>query len=69
MPCDRFNLFVCNIKKPIAGCISAKENYFNLTKNRGKFQASATERWTSLSKHFRMFWQNLLKLLVKRFGL
>ena len=69
MPCDRFNLFVCNIKKPIAGCISAKENYFNLTKNRGKFQASATERCTSLSKHFRMFWQNLLKLLVKRFGL
>ena len=35
-------------------------------KNNPKFQANVTERPTSLSKRSRMFWQNLLKLPVKK---
>ena len=39
---DFLNFFVCNIEKPIVWCsaylrISAKENYYNLTKNSRKF--------------------------------
>ena len=33
VPRDLFNLFVCNIEKVIVWCISAMENYYNLTKN------------------------------------
>ena len=44
-------------------CISAKENYYNITKNSRKFQASATETCTS------QFPQNLLKVPVKKLNL
>ena len=43
--------------------ISAMKNYYNLTKNNHKFQASATERCTSLSKSSGIFQQDLLKRL------
>ena len=46
VPRDLFNFFVCNIEKLIVWCISAKENYYSLTKNSRKFQASVTERCT-----------------------
>ena len=52
MPHDFFSFFVYNIEKPIVWCISAKENYYNLTKNCRKFHTSITERCTSLSKHY-----------------
>ena len=51
MPRDFLNFFVWNIEKRIVWCISAEENYYNLTKNGRKFQASVTERCTFLSKH------------------
>ena len=41
VPSDLFKL-VCNIKKLIVWCISAKKNYYNITKNSRKFQASVT---------------------------
>ena len=41
--------FIGFIEKPV-WCISGKENYYNRTKNNHKFQASVTERYTSLSK-------------------
>ena len=67
MPRDPFNLFVCNIEKLIVWCISANRNY--LVRNSRKFQASVTERCTSLSKRSGMFRQNLLKVPVKRMNL
>ena len=69
MPRDLFNLFVCNIEKFIVWCISAKENYYNLTKNSRKFQASVTERCTSLNKRSGMFRQKLFKVPVKKLNL
>ena len=64
------SFFVCNImkniKKLIAWCISAKKNNYNLTKNNHNFQASNTERCTSLSKNFGIFQQNPLKVPVKK---
>ena len=33
MPPDFVSFFVCNIEKPIACCVSAKKNYYNLTKS------------------------------------
>ena len=48
---------------------SAKENYYNLTKNNHKFQASVTERYTSLSKSSGIFRQNPLKAPVKKLKL
>ena len=41
VPSDLFKL-ACNIKKLIVWCISAKKNYYNITKNSRKFQASVT---------------------------
>ena len=61
--------FVCNIEKIIAWCISAKKNYYNLTKNNHKFQASVTERCYSLSKSSGIFRQNPLKVPVKKLNL
>ena len=58
-----------NTWKLIVSCISAKENYYNLTKNSRKFHASVTERCTSLSKHYGMFRQNLLKVPAKKLNL
>ena len=70
MPRDFFNFFVCNIEKVIiVSCISAKENYYNLTKNSRKFQASVTERCTSLCNCSGMFRKNLLKVPVKKLDL
>ena len=69
VPRDLFNLFVCNIEKLIVWCIYVKKNYYNLTKNSRKFQASVAERCTSLSSLYRMFPQNLLKVLVKKLNL
>ena len=62
---DFFSFFICNIKKLIILCVSAKENYYDLTKNSPEFQANVTERCTSLSKCYRMFRENLLKVPVK----
>ena len=69
VPRDLFNLFVCNIEKLIVCCISAKENYYNLMKILRKFQASVTERCTSLSKGCGMCRQNILKVPVKKLNL
>ena len=66
---DVFSFFVCNIEKLIVWRISTKENYYNLTKNNRKFQASVTERCTSLSKRSRMFRQNVLRVAVKKLNL
>ena len=61
-----FDSFLFIIEKLIVRCISAKKNYDNLTKNNHKFQASATERCTSLSKSSGMFRQNPLKVPLKK---
>ena len=45
MPRDLFNSFVTS-RNLFVCCISAKENYYNPTKNSRKFQASATETCT-----------------------
>ena len=55
--------------KPVAWCISAKKNYDDLTKNNPEFQATVTERGTSLSKSSGIFWQNPLKIPVKKLNL
>ena len=44
VPHDLFSFFVCNSEKFIVWCISAKENYYNLTKNCHKFQTSVAEK-------------------------
>ena len=41
-----FQFLFCNIEKSIVWCISAKKNYYSLTKNNHKFLASVTERGT-----------------------
>ena len=56
----------CNVKKLIVWCISSKKNYDYLTNNNHKFQASVTERCTSLSKSSRIFPQNPLKVPGKK---
>ena len=61
-----FDSFLFIIEKFIVWCISAKKNYDNITKNNHKFQASATERCTSLSKSSGMFRQNPLKVPLKK---
>ena len=66
MPHDFVSFFVCNIMKPIVWCISTKEIYYNLTKNNHKFQASVTEKYTSLSQSSGIFLQNPLKAPVKK---
>ena len=65
----KYDLCQKNTWKLIVSCISGKENYYNLTKNSRKFQASVTERCTSLSKHYGMFRQNLLKVPAKKLNL
>ena len=57
------SFFVCNTEKLFVWCISAPKNYYNLTKNNHKFQASMPESRTSLNKGF----QNSLKVPVKKF--
>ena len=47
--------------------ISAQKNYYSLTKNNHKLQASIAERRTSLSKSSEIFRQNSLKVPVKKF--
>ena len=69
VPSDLFKLFVCNIEKLIVWCISAKKNYYNITKNNRTFQASVTERCNSLIKHSGTFRQNLSKVPVKKVNL
>ena len=65
-----FSYFVCNIEKRIVWRIFAKENYFDLTKNRRKFrQVALKERCTSLNKRSGMFWQNLLKIPLENLNL
>ena len=53
VPHDIVIFFIWNIEKPIYCCISAKKNYYNLTKN--KFQATVTERCTSPSNSSGIF--------------
>ena len=69
VPHDFVSFFVCNVEKLIFWCISAKRNYYNLTKNNYKFQASVTERCTALSKSSGIFRQNPVKEPVKRLNL
>ena len=69
MPCGLFNFFVGSIEILVIWCISAKENHYDLGKNSPKFQASVTERYTSLSRRSGMFRQNLLKVPVKKLNL
>ena len=69
VPSELFKLFVCNIKKLLVWCISAKKNYYNITKNSHKCQASVSERCASLCEHSGMFRQNLSKVPVKKLNL
>ena len=62
---DFVSSFACNIEELVACCISAKKNYYNLTKNSHKFQASLTERCTSLSKSSVIVRENPSKVPVK----
>ena len=63
------NIYLPGEKKFIVRYISAKENYYNLTKNSRKFQASVTERFTSLSKHSGIFRQKVLNVLAQKLSL
>ena len=62
------SFFVTSIK-PLVWCISAKKNYYNLTKNNHEFQASVTGRCTSLSKSSGIFWQIPLRVPLKKLNL
>ena len=42
VPHDFVSFFVCSIEKFIAWCFSTEKNYYNLTKNSHKLQASVT---------------------------
>ena len=55
VPYDFVSSFVCKTERPIVWCISGKENYCNLKKNNHNFQASITERYTSVSKSSGIF--------------
>ena len=63
------SFFICNIENLTVWCISTKQNYYNLTKNNHKFQASFTERYTSLSKSSGIIRQNPLKAPTKKLNL
>ena len=63
---DFVSFFACNIKKLIVWCVSAKKNYYNLMKNNHKFQASVTERCTSLSKISGIFLAKFFKSTSKK---
>ena len=69
MPHDFVSFHVCEIEKLIVCCIFAKKSYYNLTKNNHIFQASVTERCTSLSKSSGIFRQNPLKVPVKKLNI
>ena len=69
VPRDLLSFFVCNIENTIVWCISAKDDCCNLTKYNHKFQASATERYTSFSKSSGIFRQNPLKSPVIKLNL
>ena len=62
------SLFLASIK-PVVWCISAKKNYYNLTKNKHEFPARVTKRCTSLSKSSGIFWKNPLKVPVKKLNI
>ena len=64
MPYDFVSLFVCLL---FGVFLPAK--IYNLTNNNHKFQASVTERCTSLSKGYGIFRQNPLKVSVKKLNL
>ena len=66
---DFVSFFVCNIKKVIVWCIYVRKKYYNLTKNKLKFQVSVTEWYTSLDKGPGIFRQNPLKVPVKKSNL
>ena len=67
VPHHFFSFFVFKLEKLIVWCLPAKKNYYHLTKNGLKFEASVTERCTSLGKRSGMFRQSLLKVPVKKF--
>ena len=70
VPRDSVSFSVCDMKKLIACCcISTKKNYYNLTKNSRIFQASVTERCTSLSKSSGILRQISSKVPVKKLNL
>ena len=69
VPHNFVSFIVCNIVRPIVWCISAKDNYYSLTKYNHKFQASVTKRYTSLSKSSGIFRKNPLKAPVKKSNL
>ena len=70
VPRDFVSFFVCDMKKLIACCcISAKKNDYSLTNNGRRFQASVTERSTSLSKSCGIFRQISSKVPVKKLNL
>ena len=69
MPHDFFSFFVCNIEKPIVWRVSTRKIITVLQKNSRKPQASVTERCASVSKGSGIFWQNLLKVAVKKLNL
>ena len=55
----------CNFEKVIVSCISDKKSYEDLTKI-NIFQVIVTERCDSLSKTSGIFWQNPLKVPMKK---
>ena len=63
---DFVGFFANNIEKRSVCFISSKKNYYNLAKNNHKFQASVTERCTSLNKSSGIVRQNPLKVSVKK---
>ena len=65
MPYDFVSFSDCNFEKVIVWCISDKKSYEDLTKI-SIFQAIVTERCDSLSKTSGIFWQNPLKVPMKK---
>ena len=61
-------LFVTS-RNLLFGVFLPKKNYYNITKNSRKCQASVSERCTSLCKHSGMFRQNLSKVPVNKLNL
>ena len=59
VPHDFISFFVCNIEEKVL------QSY----ENKHKFQASVTEKYTSLSKSSGIFQQNPLKVPVKKLNL
>ena len=59
------SFLVFNIEKLIVWSISAKRNYYNVTKTNDKFQAGVTGRCTSLSNSSGIFRQDPFKIPFK----